>query len=503
MSFFYKVLLVDDRQESMDRLKKCTGLEPKQCRTVDETLQMVFDVTDIYNAPVGGFPQHGFDLVLLDFELEPGQDKNPEHQILHGKDPLGGLTLFPILAHSFEGPGPCVVACYSAILDRTDRLKRLKKFFEIGQNLMHGSDLKIAQAGFKDFSLVPLIKERSNAILKQCPMSVFVEIQEAARQCGGNLGKLLDEFEIPSLTRLLGKKMTLGCLRPDIGRRIFREDCNEDPSRRVIADEERRDFREWIRLANVSSSLCCMMRDLWNSVEIDRAGHAVGVNEPSDFWRKLISFSGGGARIAVHMKQTGKLRHGAEVVYSIPLCVAEKLVEMTWTSNVNRFEKFHRFFRLSVADTAVQRMGHGAGYAKGYFLEDINRSCRYTIQARYRMSDCPVRYVYIPQFLLSLFLEQLGDEAAAKTLSVDITMDNSFLEFSTIANIPISEQQAISLASAKTWKMFPGIDSWGEFVVVDEYLRGWASGPSGAVSIPMIDSSLYANSYALRFPMES
>jgi hypothetical protein len=492
--FLYKVLLVDDHQDPRSRrASSLPSVEFTHFRSVDEVLEKIFNVTDIMTAKWKAF-RHDYDLVLLDFELE-------ENQLEIGKHPLGGMSLFPLFVGTFRGLGDCVVVNYSDKLDKTERLRTLKRIFEIGQSIQHKRDIEeIRQVGFKDFNLVPLIKQRAASILLQIPQYAWNDIRNRVTEANSVSDAL--KIEISWLSALWGKKVTLGDLRPDVGRPAYASEVQSpNPQDRCIIDTDVDDWLKWLGELERQLYWPTTIYKLYRHSTVNDFDHNTANPSPKDFWKKRLQRKlDGGWHF---YDENDGSNHPWDL--NIPPLVAQQLLALTWTGNLNRCKVAHQYFRLSIIDNQKQRSGRP--YPEGYFLDDLFQptGISYSLKNSYNARHFP--YVYVPQPILRTLVTSIVAQTGKNNVLVELREDGQYVQFSCSSKEEIKEEDLVNLSKrlqANPWGPLPLIREWGDFLAMTMDEDPFYVGTGGIYADAWIASGWQKsnNCFVLRFATE-
>ena len=472
--FCYKVLLVDDYQQTKAREKQLVGVRIERVGTVEEALVKVFGVTRVEDSNYEDYKPHDYDVVLLDFDLIPDQKLS--------NYPLGGLSLFPLFANNFKGKGQCVVVNYS---DKGQTL--LKKIFEIGHSIQHRHQLKVAQTGFIDIDFASVIQDRARSFLGTLPPDVLFEIVEQVPSKCPTIKQLLNK-PIKSLTEMVGMPMTLGDLRPDVGRRAFKSivtDTAYKPKTRTIDAKIGDDFREWLQELQLDRSWCLSIQRLYHIDAVRLGAHIEKRTVPKNFWKRNILLDND-AGIA----KCDDVR--------FPINIAQELRKLKWTDGGDRCSKWHKFFRLSLGNKQPGK------FPQGYSLNDIRKATRLSLKLS--LSNCGQDnfYLYMPQCVLTLFLSGLAGEMNSHEFRVRVFAKEQLVQFALHNPRGISSAFVNQLARGQIDKWAPGLRQWGGVYAMTSSSTYLCLAPGMGVPVMGIgaDWGLQANDLAVRFPIE-
>jgi hypothetical protein len=483
------MLLLDDLQNVEERSRSLFGIQITVRRSVEEVLEYDFKISNLETAKWQSF-RHNFDFVLLDYELEEDQ--------IQTDNPLGGMSLFPIFVESFTGFGDCVVANYSDKL-RDKRLATMCRLFEIGQCIRHRRDIeRIRQVSFQDFNLVPLIKYRAMSILLNMPCHGVLEMIDTIAKLGPEKGL---DVELSSLRPVFKAPITLGNLRPDIGRPAFTRGVKcGDSSMRKIGGEEITDFVRWLGDLQRHSSACERLFRLWNVPRVNEFVHVEGAPFPPDFWQKTIHQTKQGSFYFLYNDEERRKPYRID----LPRRVATDLRAMQWgETGVSRCDTAHRYFRMSVKNV---RGGDSQHYREGYLLSDIEQETRLCFREHCSFQGGNTLYLYVPLPILRDLLVRLAGELKVDMLTVEIPEDGQYIQFSAVSKTPIriADAQAISeKTQANTWGPVPLIREWGDLLLTDENGLPWCIGAGGVVGTNWEGWEQTRNSFSLRFVLHS
>ena len=441
--FCYKVLLVDDLLSAKDKAEVLSafGVTFVHVSGVQSCLERVFGVSDIKYVEYWAV-EHDFDIVLLDYYLEPDMKAYPN----------GGIALYPLFVHGFTKKklGQCVVNVYSARF-RKD-YEEYSYLFELTEQIRLRTKYSYSLAGFGDFALWPSIAQRAKSILEVCPSAVIHELYEIWTSSSSDEEAL--STSLPLMSASIGRDVCMRSLRPDYGcEAFFRK--GEMPA----IDTQRIDLGGWLNDLLVNSNYAREAHYVYtfgsgegqstaSKPDIYSWCHNSGGDESANDPRAGRDWEDG----VLHLDKERRLHRDHVSAIKGVRC----------SPYPTRCSDAHRAFRLSLKDTASQ---HFPPYDKGYFLREI------TGQPFTFLVDHAVEgYVYVPILTLKRHLTDLNQqlENSSHTYTVKLCDKGRHVAFALTSSSQITREDAEHIGSRAKWQVKTSIAAWGELVICTE-----------------------------------